>query len=205
MHRFCEDHRIPCIFPVTDFPVISDTDWYTLYFSKGLYQEGEAAARALLRREVEPAPETAIVQVYRDTREGRALAAGFQETWRELGMQPPVNVVLDKEEAITEELLRRQTAGKKRVILLLWAGPDVFPALEAVAAGPARPGTVFVSSSLLKQDFWKLPDKARDFTYMTYPFRLPKEEGLFANTAKLAGDRRPRSTTAGYRPGCIRS
>ncbi len=49
IHEFSEEHRIPCIFPITDFPVISETDWYTLYFSKGIYQEGEAVAHHLAR------------------------------------------------------------------------------------------------------------------------------------------------------------
>ena len=47
IHQFSEDNHIPCLFPNTDFPVISRTDWYTLYLSKGYYQEGEAAAHYL--------------------------------------------------------------------------------------------------------------------------------------------------------------
>ena len=39
IHEFCEKHHLPSIYPITDFPVISETDWFTLYFSKGLYQE----------------------------------------------------------------------------------------------------------------------------------------------------------------------
>ena len=45
IHTFCEEQRIPCLFPVTDFPVVTDTGWYTYYFSKGYAQEGEAVSR----------------------------------------------------------------------------------------------------------------------------------------------------------------
>ncbi|HEX9861386.1 MAG TPA: amino acid ABC transporter substrate-binding protein, partial [Nitrospirota bacterium] len=47
VHDFCEENHIPCLFPITDFPVVSETGWYTLYQSKGYYQEGESAARFL--------------------------------------------------------------------------------------------------------------------------------------------------------------
>ncbi len=47
VHRFCEDYQLPDLFPVVDQPVISDTDWYTQYLSRGTRQEGEAAARYL--------------------------------------------------------------------------------------------------------------------------------------------------------------
>jgi hypothetical protein len=30
VHAFCEARQIPCILPITDFPVISERDWYTL-------------------------------------------------------------------------------------------------------------------------------------------------------------------------------
>ncbi|MBP2686114.1 MAG: cytochrome [Deltaproteobacteria bacterium] len=50
IHEFSEDHAVPCLFPVTDLPFVSN-GWYTLYFSKGYYQEGETAARHLAREE----------------------------------------------------------------------------------------------------------------------------------------------------------
>ncbi|HLO26892.1 MAG TPA: amino acid ABC transporter substrate-binding protein, partial [Geobacteraceae bacterium] len=61
---------------------------------------------------------------------------------------------------------------------------ESFPALEAIAQDPSRTELVMVSSGLLKQELAKLPDPARDFTYITYPYRLPQEEGPYADLAK---------------------
>lgn len=183
IHEFCEEHHLPSIFPITDFPVISETDWYTLYFSKGLYQEGEAVARYLRRTEL--TTEDKVIQVYSDTPEGNALARGFEETWHALGRRPPTTRVLHKGEALTSGLIQQLQDKGKPSALLLWGGSETLPILETVSGMPDRPRMVFVSSSLLKQNLWTLPDTVRNITYITYPYRLPQEEGAYSNTAKV--------------------
>jgi ABC-type branched-subunit amino acid transport system substrate-binding protein len=174
VHMFSEEHKIPCILPVTDFPVISETDWYTLYFSKGFYQEGEAAARFLNDKE-DLLKGRAIVQVVRDAPEGRALSAGFRETWSGLGYKEPVTVTLKAGERLTGKSLQQVMAKHKPAVLLLWAGSEALPALETVA-DRNRPAMAFVSASYLGESIWTLKEQVRDFTYITYPFRLPEAE-----------------------------
>ncbi len=183
VHEFSEEHHIPCILPITDFPVISESDWYTVYFSKGLYQEGEAAARFLGITANLP-PDRAVVQVFRDTREGRTFAAGFQKTWQDLGRQPPLNRTLQAGETITPEFLHQLTEKEKPAVYLFWVGAEVVSALETIAASKNRPEMVYVSASLLKQDLWKLPEKARDFTYLTYPHAISLVETIYPKTAQ---------------------
>jgi hypothetical protein len=180
IHQFCEDNHIPNIFPITDYPVISQTDWYTLYFSKGYYQEGEAAARFLNGKdEVQGKP---VLQIVRDTREGRILSRGFQETWRDFGQKAPVTVMLKAGETLTAELLRQELAQKKPAALVLWDGPESLKTLEMLAAGKDRPATVLVSSSFLGRSMFSLNKQVRDFTYMTYPYgitQLPEEKSPY--------------------------
>jgi hypothetical protein len=175
VHQFCEDHHIPCIFPITDYPVISATDWYTLYFSKGIYQEGEAAAR-FVRRMAGQATDALLIQVYRDTRSGRALARGVNETLRELGRPAAIDIMLMPDEKITAETIKKMTGQGSSSILLLWLGDDALPVLQKLAADPARPESVFLSSSLLDHHMDNVPPEARDFTFITYPYRLPADE-----------------------------
>ncbi len=175
IHEFSEEHRIPCVFPMTDFPVITGTDWYTMYYSKGYYQEGEAAARYLATK-ADVAPEKNIVQVFQDTREGRAFSTGFLDTWHKLGRRPPVNHVLPANETVPPEFLRQLADKNEPSVMLLWAGPEALTALEAAVTGKSRPGMVFVSANLLKQNIWTLPEGTRKVVYITYPYRLPQEK-----------------------------
>lgn len=184
VHEFCEANRVPCIFPITDLPVISDSDWYTLYLSKGLYQEGEAAA-GRLGRAPELAPEDSVLQVYRDTKEGRALAAGFEDTWRSLRRKPVVNRLLAADEPIPADLVRQLTGTRRPKVVLLWLGKEAYSVLEGLAEGGPRPEEVYLSAGLLRQDLRTLPEPAREFTSITYPYRLPQEEAMHPSYAKV--------------------
>jgi hypothetical protein len=183
IHRFSEDHRIPCLFPLTDFPVISSSDWYTLYLSKGLFQEGEGVARYLHSIELK-ASGTPILQVVRSSRTGRALSSGFLETWRDLGHEPPVTVTLKAEDRLTPDLLRKLPGGSLAGTLILWDAADAVPAVEALATVTDKPAMVFLSASYLGKSLRSIGEQARDFTYVAYPYRLPagpKPKGAMGN------------------------
>ncbi len=170
IHQFCEENHIPDIFPMTDFPVISQTDWYTLYLSKGYYQEGEGAARFLNGKdEVKGKP---IVQFVRDTRVGRALSRGFQETWAEYEQKAPVTVTLKAGEPLTAEVLQRELARVNPAAIILWDGPESLKTLEMLAAGKNRPAMVLVSSGYLGKSMLSLEEQVRGFTYITYPYGM---------------------------------
>ncbi len=174
IHRFCEDRKIPAIFPVTDFPVISDTDWYTLYLSRGLYQEGETAAR-YLNSSSDAAPDRSVVQVFRKDRAGLALAKAFRETWKDLGRSAVEDFAVEKDQQLTPRFWENILDRKKPASIVLWLNPSDIPDLGRVAKQGSRPALIILSSSLLKKDLYSLPEEARAFVYVTYPYTLPRE------------------------------
>jgi ABC-type branched-subunit amino acid transport system substrate-binding protein len=172
VHAFCESNRIPCLFPVTELPVLAGSDWYTLYFSKGYYQEGEGVARYLRATAAEGGPPR-VLQVFRDDPAGRALARGFEETWASFGFpRPEIRVLRPGEPA--GDLLRQLPAQGGGATLLLWLGPEVYPLLEKWAAAGAPP-EVFLAASRLGESLAALPPAARPFVSVAYPWRLPAE------------------------------
>lgn len=173
IHAFSEENKIPCLFPNTDFPVISTTDWYTLYLSKGYYQEGEAAARYLNNRQ-ETIADTAVIQIVRDSREGRTLAAGFQETWRDLGHHLPVTITLKAGEELSAEMVRKSAVNGKPAVFLLWDGPATQAGLETLAGVGNEQGIFIISAGYLGKGISSLKEQLRERTFITYPYRFPK-------------------------------
>jgi len=183
MHEFSEQHKIPCLLPVTDLPVISDTDWYTLYFSKGAYQEGESAAR-FLGLNSEPAADNRVLQVVEESARARAVAAGFLQAWLELGRTAPETVYLPAGETISAAKILALSGSRRPSAILLWTAAGTLPALEALAGDKGAVTKVHVSSTLLGQDLMKIPEKARPVTFISYPYRVDAESDFFTYDAK---------------------
>lgn len=168
IHDFCETHRLPELLPLTEFPVISDSDWYTLYFSKGWYQEGETLARYLARS----TPRRPILQVLRDTPKARALAAGLNLTAAQLGLALPRQELLPvdtrADAAFWQDLHRRHPGAQ----LVLWLERSDLTALGA------WPGTatdvLYLSWRLAGLAPGETPPLAERLRF-TYPWRMPEQ------------------------------
>jgi len=179
VHQFCEENHLPCLFPSTDFPVRSKSDWYTQYFSKGIYQEGEAAAR-YLNLQVGPAVDREIIQVVRQSPRGAALAEGFRDTWVALGHVTPVIISLQGVEPWGGESMRLALDRQKPTAILLWDdGAGALATLSMLTTETNRPRLVFTSASYLGSALNNIPEAARDFTYISYPHRLPQEDARY--------------------------
>jgi len=183
IHDFCETNKIPCLFPITDLPVISNSDWYTFYASKGYYQEGETAARFLAGQETE-AGGRKILQIVRSTPQGKALAAGFTATWRDDGHNEMKTVTLTAEQKLDGESVKELLHQHQPTTVIIWSGEDVLPALTEIAAETDLPGMV-VSSRYMGSDVMSIPEALRSKVLITLPFRPPEAEAGFAGYADI--------------------
>jgi hypothetical protein len=175
MHDFSEQHKIPCLLPLTDLPVVSEGDWYTLYFNKGVYQEGEATAR-FIARDADAVAGGTLLQVVEDSPRARALAAGFRSAWNDAGRTAPETVNLPSGAPVSPALLHSLLERKHPTLLVLWTSDGTLASLEALAAAREGVKMAFVSSTLLKKGALSLPERAREFTYLSYPYRLESDK-----------------------------
>ncbi|NTV49705.1 MAG: ABC transporter substrate-binding protein [Geobacteraceae bacterium] len=204
IHDFCEAERLPCLFPITDFPVISETGWYTYYFNKGFAQEGEAVARYLNRMENLSA-DTPIIQIVQDSPAGRALAAGFDKNWNEVGRPAVTTITLTASQLVDPAALAKILTKHKPGVLLFWTEAGLLQNLPALIARLPATEMVFVSSSYLGRQTANIAENIRNKVFITFPYRLnpyvgTKTGGFDAKIpiltgAKDFGDRRIASRT----------
>lgn len=191
VHRFCEERRIPELFPIVDEPVISETDWYTQYLSRGIRQEGEAAAR-YLHGMVELIKDRTIVQVSRDSKRSRALAEGFRGVWAATGHAPAIDVLLAADERLTVEKLRQIVARDRPAVLIAWDDAALVEALPELMAQADHPGMIIASGPSLGETLWTIPESLRPALYLTWPYRLPQDERRYDQAAyKVLAGKRP--------------
>lgn len=191
IHNFCEKVRLPCLFPITDLPVVSKGDWYTIYYNKGYYQEGEGTAR-YLHRNPDLTEKGRILQLVVDSPAGRALAEGFNQTRSELQQAAVTTITLKSEELQNRDLLKTLLKQNRSGILLLWGDATILPVLPTLAAALDTPARIFVSSTALGKSTTRIEESLRAQTSITFPYRLtPYVGGKEGSDARV-----PQLTTA---------
>jgi hypothetical protein len=206
VHRFCEENRIPDLFPAVEYPVLSDTDWYTLYPSRGVRQEGEAAAN-YLHGMADLFAGRKLVQITRAGRRGQTLAEGFREAWSATGHAGLIELTLGEGEPLTAERLQQVVTQEKPAALVVWDGASALAPLAGLVGNAEGPKIVLVSGTYLGGALWTLPEALRPLVYVTYPYRLPQDDARFDAAVKRVlpgkklGDYDPRILRQTYLAG----
>jgi hypothetical protein len=173
VHRFCEDHAIPCLLPNVEVPVVAERDFYSLYYSKGVLLEADLIARTILGSERDPAAH-GVEQVYRagDSGEPAAQALAAQLEGHGLTVHRTVLPAGAPGHGLATAL--RQAAARGQ-ILVLWLRPaDV----AALGDPPAGATSVYLSGLMGGLEDTPLPEAWRERASMTYPFDLPDKRGV---------------------------
>ncbi|MCX7770994.1 MAG: hypothetical protein N2202_07935 [Proteobacteria bacterium] len=164
IHRFCEKYQIPNIFPITDLPVISENDWYTLYFSKGFYQEGDITAKYLNSLSM---TEEKVLIIYDDTEESKMLLNGFLNKWKKY--EGKFGIFNKKE--IDGNRLKSLIEKEGYKIVLIWLKNQDFQSfINAISSFDDI--SIFASSTLLGVNFTNIPLNLRRKIYFTYPYSI---------------------------------
>lgn len=176
IHDFCEDEKLPCLFPITELPATDNTGWYSYYFNGGVAQEAEAVARYVNQQEDETKLKKAL-QIVQNNETGKAMAKAFEKEWEYLGKPIVTTVYLNTEELKDNSKIASIIKTYNPQTLLLWGDAAILPALHIAHNNLEPQASIFASSTLLGLNSLDIPDAIRNRVYLTYPHRLKPYTG----------------------------
>jgi len=165
VHRFCEAQSLPCLFPNVEAPVGHDSDFYSVYFSRGVLLEAQLIARELAEARE---PIRRVVQVFRAGDVGEQAARTLQAA-RTGSAQQIVSRVLKAHGASKDLDAALREVGPTDALVLWLRAQD----LKALGAVPVTTSRVWISGEMGGLEQAPLPASWRAAARMAYPVDLP--------------------------------
>jgi hypothetical protein len=167
VHRFCEQSRLPCLFPNVEVPVVADQDFYSMYFSKGVLLEAELIAKRMGESGGDSAVRS-VRQIYRTGDSGVAGAEALATALAGRGLEVHDTVLPAgiPGRGVAEALARVPPTDA----LVLWLRPSD---LANLGDAPAATPRVFMSGLMGGLERAPLPAAWRNRTRVAYPYDLP--------------------------------
>jgi hypothetical protein len=176
VHRFCQAAHLPCLLPNVELPVVAESDFYPVYFSRGVLLEADLLLQQLLAGR-ESGGLHRVVQIYRKNEVGEAAAAQMQKGLKAEGISV-LNRVLD-DTAPTPQALGRALQGLGADdSLVLWLRPAE---LAALPPQPPDLATVLLSGLMGGLERAPMPVAWREHAAMSYPLDLPEQRKIRMN------------------------
>lgn len=167
VHDFCEERRVPCLFPNVEAPLTDTGDFYTVYLSRGVLLEASLMGNELVAGSGAGSIRT-VRQVYRHGDSGEAAAWALATALQARGITvfdqklPPAG----KPGETVAQALHSGPADA----WVLWLRPND---LATLGAPPPEPARVFVSGLMGGLEQAPLPGAWRERARLTYPVDLP--------------------------------
>jgi hypothetical protein len=186
VHTFCETFEVPCIFPDVDYPDVTGSGYYPIYFSRGVTLEAEVLAKHLLKTGQFTQNDT-VVQVYRDNALGRVPAQVLRETLHPNSGAALVDYPLAEGGHLAMETLAKLVGKGRPYVLVVWLGSADRKDLGLSSEPPEALKEIYMSASLSAMRRPEIPRGWLSKLSMVYPFDLPanREQRLLRMKAWL--------------------
>jgi hypothetical protein len=166
IHDFCQDNQIPCLFPTTDLPVISEGDFYSVYMNRGMTLEAEGIATHI---QDDVSSQANIVQVFHGNDERAETAA--QNLKAKLQNQAGLSVADIRMDGIpdADNLLSLP----EDAVLVVWGDNALLDKVVAKVKDVESLKRIYLSMTLFGENGTDLPEGLADITYFIIPQEMP--------------------------------
>jgi hypothetical protein len=174
VHRFCEAQALPCWFPsVAAVPPDSETDFYSVYFSRGVALEADVLARRLEAPLNGTAPAGRLLQVYADDGVAESAVTALRDRLADTRLKvEDLRLSTGTGNTSVAELARRLGTLGEADRVVFWLAPGQ---LRLLADLPAPRAASYFSATLGGGDQIQVPASWRAQARVIYPYQLPQQ------------------------------
>jgi hypothetical protein len=162
VHDFCEQSKIPCLFPSIIYPP-GKSEFYNLYYSRGIKLEAEVFAKYLNKSEVKLP--TRILQLY-DGEIGKFAAQHLAEILKASNVQIDSKLVGPDVKDIQSMISAQNTD----TTVMLWLAPNSIT--NASKTLPELKNPIYCSGFIMKDKFPELSSSWKEKLRIIYPYEL---------------------------------
>ena len=169
IHHFCQSSQLPCLLPNVDLPVVAESDFYPVYFSRGVLLEADLILQRIERQRATSGFKR-VIQVFRRDDIGEAAAGELERALRRSGMSAQ-NRMLDEDATPVQAIATALKDVGPGDMLVLWLRNS-----DVAALPPAPPAASALILSGLMAGLERAPMLAqwRAAAELTYPVDLPE-------------------------------
>jgi len=172
MHQFCEQHELPCLFPNTDEPIVSESDYYTIYFSQGMTLEADVLGKYLNAQKDTAAPRK-IVQLYRMGEKGEIAAQRMKQNFTAKNSVELINIPLQINTVPDKKFWQTLFHKNPDTDFVLWLGTKDIESISQLKISDKTPSRLFVSSTLLPKWNTVMPVLLKTKVHAVHPYQKP--------------------------------
>jgi hypothetical protein len=172
IHEFCEENKVPCLFPLTQMPPAEQSGHYSVYFNQGVLLEAKAIAKYLLK-EKSAEPATPMAVLYSDDAEGSNPAKVFSQMLNADKTRTVESIPVKDMESFRREWAKYVGNHPKAGTVIVWPGKLKGAILSELAVQSQKIDRIFLPSELLQADLTRLPQEMLPKLYFSYPYELP--------------------------------
>lgn len=166
---FCDRQRLPCLFPNTELPRLTDAEYgYSFYFSGGLSLEARALAVYLSKL-----PSQRVTQIWKQDPYGETPALAFRSAIKDLRPDTAVADHSFADETELESILQSLAAESTQEIIVLWPGENPTTALEKIVLSNPKAVIIALPSNTLEPAKIMFNESTTARAVFTHPYELP--------------------------------
>ncbi|VAW97184.1 hypothetical protein MNBD_GAMMA22-2235 [hydrothermal vent metagenome] len=187
IHQFCNNTKLPCLFPTTELPALAQNNIYNFYYSGGIAFDAKTIASHI--KKLANNTNKTVLQVYRDNIKNKTAAKILKSDLLFSKITIKNHVVKIKNSlsaAKWSELIEHY----KPSIIVSWLNADDVAALNTKAVNSNSLDRLYYSYSHLGDNYSTIITKNTEKSFLAYRYMLPKRKEMHMTRATFWAKRK---------------